>query len=149
MLPIRRAHNFGTYFVTANCASKRALFQVERNASLMFSVLQSYREHYKLHSFVIMPDHIHLLLTPAETLERSMQLIKGGFSHRYHKELGGLKDVWQTGYADHRCRDREDFLNHKKYIEQNPVVAGFCSSAEAYLWSSVSRTLLGGDSLGG
>lgn len=136
-----RAHNFGTYFVTVNCASKRSLFQVEANAALMFSVLQSYREEYKLHAFVIMPDHLHLLLTPSSTLEKSMQLIKGGFSHRYHKELGGLRDVWQRRYTDHRCRDREDFETHKRYIEMNPVRGGLCSSPEEYAWSSVSDSL--------
>ncbi len=81
MLSIQRVHNFGVYFVTANCASKRPLFHVDRNAQLLFETIQHYREHYKLHAFVIMPDHFHLLLTPqAITLERCLQLIKGGFS---------------------------------------------------------------------
>ncbi|MEZ2347084.1 transposase [Terriglobus sp. RCC_193] len=144
-----RADNFGTYFVTVNCASKRRLFHMERNAALMFEVLQQYREHYKLHSFVIMPDHLHVLLTPSSTLERSMQLIKGGFSFRYHKEFGGLRDVWQKRYTDHRCRDISDFETHKRYIEMNPVVAGLCEKAEEYAWSSVSSRLCGGDSLRG
>ncbi len=103
MRPTKRVHNFGTYFLTANCASKRTLFQMDSNAALLFETIQHYREHYKLHAFVLMPDHLHLLLTPVDiTLERCMQLIKGGFSHRYH-QAGGLNDVWQTGYADHRC----------------------------------------------
>ena len=69
-----------------------------------------------------------------------MQLIKGGFSHRYH-QAGGVHDVWQTGYADHRCRDRDDFLQHKPYIEQNPEKVGLCALAEEYPWSSASRVL--------
>ncbi len=144
-----RAHNFGTYFVTVNCASKRELFRTDVNAALMFSVLQGYREHYKLHAFVIMPDHVHVLFTPAVSLERCMHLIKGGFSYRYHNELGGLRGVWQKRYADHRCRDRADFMTHKRYIEENPVKAGLCAVAEEYPWSSVSRRLRGLDSLGG
>ena len=40
MHPIQRVHNFGTYFVTANCAGKRSIFQVERNALLLFETLQ-------------------------------------------------------------------------------------------------------------
>lgn len=149
MLPTQRVHNFGTYFVTANCASKRTLFQVDRNATLLFDVLQHYRQHYKLHAFVIMPDHFHLLLTPgAITLERCLQCIKGGLSHRYHK-AGRLKDVWQTGYADHRCRDRDDFLKHKHYLAQNPVKAGLCLAAEEYPWSSASRVLKERKSLSG
>jgi putative transposase len=47
-------------------------------------VLLSYREQHKylLHEFVLMPDHFHLLITPTLTLERALQLIKGGFSFR-------------------------------------------------------------------
>ncbi len=149
MLPIQRVHNFGTYFVTFNCASKWTIFQVERTAELLFQTFQHYREHYKLHAFAIMPDHVHLLLTPqAITLERCLQLIKGGFSRQYHLQ-GGLKDVWQKGFADHRCRDREDYLKHKRYVEQNPVSAGLAQAAEDYPWSSASRTLRNKHSLSG
>jgi putative transposase len=150
MLPIQRVHNFGTYFVTANCASKRSVFQVERAAALFFEVLQHNRQHFRLHAFVIMPDHFHLLLTPGGVaLERCLQLIKGGFSRRYHLELGGLRDVWQKGFADHRVRDREDYDKHLRYIEQNPVAAGLVSSAELYPWSSASRVLREKKSLSG
>jgi putative transposase len=56
-------------------------------ARLMIEVFYHYREkrNYFLHEFVVMPDHIHLLLSPITTLERSMQLIKGGFSYRARK----------------------------------------------------------------
>ena len=149
MLPTKRVHNLGTCLVTANCAGKRTIFQVERSSELMLEVLQHYREHYKLHASVLMPDHFHLLLTPQDTtLERCLQLVEGGFSRRYHLE-GGLNDVWQTSYADHRCRDREDYLNHKTYIEENPVKSGLSSLAEEYGWPSVSRSLRQKHSLGG
>ena len=79
----------GTFFVTSATYNRRRLFQVERNAELLVETLQHYRTqgHYKLHAFVVMPDHIHLLLTPRETLERAVGLIKGGFSHRFVSEL--------------------------------------------------------------
>jgi putative transposase len=70
-----------------------------------------------------MPDHVHLLLTPAEnvTLERSMQFIKGGYSYRVRKELGRTSEIWQRGFADHRIRSEEDFQFHLEYIHKNPV----------------------------
>jgi hypothetical protein len=51
-------------------------FQVERDAELLIETLQHYRAegHYQLHTFVVMPDHLHLLLTPQETLERAVGL---------------------------------------------------------------------------
>jgi putative transposase len=75
----------GTYFVTPVTSGRRRLFQVAANAELFLETLPAYRRqgHYKLHAFVVMPDHIHLLLTPqGETIERVMGLIRGGSSHR-------------------------------------------------------------------
>jgi Transposase IS200 like len=60
-----------------------------------------------LHAFVLMPEHVHLLLTPVSdvTLERAIQLIKGGYSRAFGLEFRG-REVWQRGFTDHRVRDR-------------------------------------------
>jgi putative transposase len=75
-----------TYFLTINTSSGRSLFQVHRLATLFIATLQNYRDQkkFQLHEFVVMPNHVHLLVTPAEnvTLERLVQFIKGGFSFR-------------------------------------------------------------------
>jgi REP element-mobilizing transposase RayT len=73
--------------------------------------------------FVVMPEHVHLLITPAPgiTLEGALQLIKGGYSHAFGSEFGRQKDVWQRGFTDHRIRDAADFELHRGYIHQNPV----------------------------
>jgi REP element-mobilizing transposase RayT len=64
-----------------------------------------YREQrkYLLHEFVVMPDHFHLLITPIETLERALQLIKGSFSFRAKKELGFVGEIWQKSFYDRGC----------------------------------------------
>jgi putative transposase len=129
-----RASRPGTFFITTATYNRR-LFQVPDNAQLFLATLQHYRVagHYKLHAFVVMPDHIHLLLTPqAITLERVVGLIKGGFSHR----LGSKAPVWQRGFTDYRIRDREDFEVRRTYIRRNPVTAGLCETPEAYPFSS-------------
>ena len=73
-------------------------------ARLFLEVLQHYRlqNKYLLHEFVLMPDHFHLLITPTETLERALQLIKGGFSFRARKELGFVREIWQMSFYDRR-----------------------------------------------
>jgi putative transposase len=73
-----------------------------------------------------MPDHMHLLVTVDKdsTIERAMQLIKGGFSYRVRKEYGYQGEVWQRGFSDVRIRDRESCERHRRYIELNPVKAG-------------------------
>jgi len=105
---------------------------------LLVDTLEHYREQGKLllHEFVIMPDHIHLLLTPANTvsLERAMQIIKGGFSYRLEKR----GPVWQESFTNHRVRDWEDYEHHREYIRMNPVRARLVKRAEDYPYSSAA-----------
>src|SRR5580693_2481592 len=125
-----------TFFATTRTIQGHRLLQSERNAALMIDVLRSYvaAKKFWLHDFVIMPDHLHLLLTVDEgmTIERAMQFVKGGFSYRLKKEHGYLGEVWQPGFSEIRVEDRQSFLNHREYIAANPVKAGLANSAEEY-----------------
>ena len=92
-----RATSHGTFFISSQTWNRRRLFQQATNAELFLETLQHYRRegHYKLHAFVVMPDHIHLLLTPQDiTLERAVMLIKGGFSRRLESKF----PIWQRGF---------------------------------------------------
>lgn len=127
-----------TYFVTSITYKRRRLFQVEASARMFLETLQHYRSlgRYRLHAFVVMPDHVHLLITPqAITIERATQLIKGGFSHR----IGSSLPVWQKGFAERRMRDAEEFITRREYIHQNPVRAHLVGNAEDYPFSSAYR----------
>ena len=136
-----RAHNFGTYFVTTNTWERRALFRKEHMAKIFIETLFHYRKEkrYLLHEFVLMPEHFHLIITPCEiTLERAMQFVKGGSSHKIGKKLGTRMEIWQKGFSDHRIRDAGDYLTHRDYVLSNPVKAGFCSSPEQYPYCSAA-----------
>ena len=106
----------------------RALLQSERNATLFIDVVRSYgaTRKFKVHDFVAMPDHVHLLFAVHEdmAIERAVQFVKGGFSYRLKKEVGYAGEVWQRGFSDVRIEDRESFLRHRDYIAQNPVKRG-------------------------
>jgi putative transposase len=134
-----RSDEAGTYFVTSATFNRRRIFQVAANAELFVEVLQHYRREgsYKLHAFVVMPDHIHLLLTPqGAPIERVVGLIKGGFSHR----MGSRFPVWQRGFTDHRIRDGREFQTRREYIHQNPVRARMVEAAGLYPYSSAFRS---------
>ena len=136
-IPSRTARS-GTYFITTATHNRRRLFQLERNAALLLETLDHYRASYLLHAYVVMPDHVHLLITPTSvTLERTMQLIKGGFSHRLASKL----PVWQRGFTDHRIRDNADYNTRRNYLHQNPVEARLCEKPDAYAFSSANPTL--------
>jgi len=91
-----------------------------------------------VHDFVVMPNHVHILMTvPGEmSLEKAMQLIKGGFSFRASRELGFRGEIWQRGFSDVRINDEQSFEQHRKYIENNPVKAHLVNSPEEYLFGS-------------
>jgi putative transposase len=129
-----------TFFITTVTWQRTPLFRHTKPAELMMDVLEHYREQkqYVLHEFVIMPDHLHLLLSPSPeiSLEHAMQLVKGGFSYRLGKAKRGL--VWQESFTNHRIRDEEDYAHHAEYIRMNPVRARLAEAPESYPYSSAS-----------
>jgi putative transposase len=124
------------FFVTTVAAQRRPLFSTERTANLLIETLLHYRDSqkYLLHEFVIMPDHVHTLISPAVdiSLERAVQFIKGGFSFRLKSRF----PVWQESFTNHRIRDFEDYCSHREYIWRNPVQARLAERPEDYLFSS-------------
>jgi putative transposase len=121
------------YFLSTQTKDRLCFFRNERWARLMMEVLGHYRESgYILHAYVVMPDHLHLLITPVESIEKSMQLIKGGFSFRAKKELEFKGEIWQQGFTDHRIRDEDDWMHHLKYIRLNPVNAKLVEDSVLY-----------------
>ena len=139
------------FFVTSVTWGRRSLFQSKPAARLLAETIFSYRERgiFQLYEFVIMPDHIHLMLAPNSTVavERAMQFIKGGFSHRFTKETGSIMhrftketgsitEIWQRTFTNHRIRDWTDFERHKRYIHLKPVRAGLVEFPKDYPYSS-------------
>ncbi len=128
--------------MTSSTFDKRQLFQSPLYADLLLTVIGEKRDSgsTQIHEYVVMPDHLHLLLTPGSglTLERVMQLIKGSYSFRIKRELGFSGEVWQTSFYDRRVRDRGEFDRFRQYIRMNPVRRRLVQAAEEYRFSSAS-----------
>ena len=141
-IPSRHHSVVGTYFVTSRTWESRRLFVTESFASVFVDSLLHYRQEevYSLHAFVLMPDHFHILLTPAQdkTLERVVQYIKGGSARKLALERNMRFPVWQRGCSDHRIRDMADFTTHVQYIWQNPVRKKLVQEPQEFPWSSAS-----------
>ena len=114
----------------------RNLLQSERNANLLIDVLRSLvtEHHFELLDFVVMPDHLHALITVHQTMtiEKAMQLIKGRFSHRLKLETGYLGEVWQRGFSEVQVMNSESLKRYREYIAQNPVKAQLVNSSEQF-----------------
>jgi putative transposase len=135
MRPTRQTirNSEAVYFVLSQTAGRQPFFRHDRWARLMVATITHYAERdFVLHAYVIMPDHLHLLITPSESLEKSVQLIKGGFSFRAKRELNWKFDIWQPGFTDHRIRDEEDWKRHLEYIRMNPLEAGLVEDLVLY-----------------
>lgn len=134
-----RASTGEIYFVTSATSGRKPFFRYDRWCLLFVDVLYNYRrEEFHLFEFVLMPDHFHLMIAPTGSLERAMQLIKGGFARRASLEFETKQLIWQRGFTDHRIRDFADYDRHKQYIWMNPIKARLCASASQYPHSSAS-----------
>lgn len=129
-----------TYFITASAYMHQNLFQRTETADLLLATIVRNRDkgEFSLHEFVIMPNHIHLLLTVDHdhAISRAVQLIKGGFSHALGQTGLKLKAVWQPSYYEHRVRDEVEYERMRHYIHENPVRRHLVSAAEDYPFSS-------------
>lgn len=125
-----------TFFATSKTGMARQLLQSERNARLLIDVLRSLaaERKFELHDFVVMPDHVHLLLTVKDdmTIEKAMQLVKGRFSYRLKKEVGFAGEIWQRGFSEVQVIGRGSLDAYRRYIAQNPVKAGLASDENEY-----------------
>jgi putative transposase len=129
-----------TFFITSSTWGKQSLLQSDRAAGLFLRVLYDYRAQnkFRLHDFVAMPDHFHVLLTVESgmTIERAVQFIKGGFSFRAGKELGMRSPIWQKGFSEVRITEPEGFLQVRAYIRNNPVARNLVADPQNYPYSS-------------
>jgi len=129
-----------TFFATTTTAGGRAVLQTEAMANLFIDTLRTYVRagKFTVHDFVVMPNHVHLLMTlPGNlSIEKAMQLIKGGFSYRVRRELSFSGEVWQRGFSDVRITDEESFRKHRDYIDRNPVRTGLASASDEYPYGS-------------
>jgi putative transposase len=138
----RRVRQAGVYFVTTDTWERRALFIKAILATILVEQIAACRDRgfYKLHAFVVMPEHLHILLTPGDetTIEKAVQMIKGGSAHRMGLEMPAKFPIWHRGFHDRWIRDDEQYRKAKMYVEENPVKAKLAGRAEDYFWSSAN-----------
>jgi putative transposase len=123
------------YFVTICAKQGRALLSDEKVA---ISVIDSLREQklnrgYKVYAWCLMPDHLHLLLNPADSgvvISEFVQAFKSQTGFRYKRQYG--QPLWQRSFYDHIVRMSEDAIKIADYILNNPVRKGLAQRPEDY-----------------
>jgi len=97
---------------------------------------------YQLHSYAVMPNHVHLLVTPRVPAAKWLGPLKGFTAHGANLVLGSTgKPFWQNERYDHPVRSGEEFKRITRYIENNPAKAGLVTNPEDFPWSSARACL--------
>jgi len=98
------------------------------------------RGYFGLHAYVVMPNHVHMLIEPRVPLRRITNGIKGASAREANRILGRIgKAFWQDESFDHWIRSEAQFEKVRAYIEKNPVKARLVAKADQWLWSSAHR----------
>jgi putative transposase len=109
---------------------------------VMQSLLDGQRRfrRYMLHAFAIMPNHVHMLAASAVPASRWLGSLKGFTGHKANEALGLRGSFWQDESYDHLVRNDVEFERIRRYIKNNPVIAGLALTPEAYPWSSAGQS---------
>jgi len=111
----------------------------ERIATMVQDSLRHFdSERYLLSAWVIMPNHVHLLLTPfgSWSLSRIIKDMKSFTSREANKLLGRRGQFWMEDYFDRYIRDAKHFASAVAYIENNPVKAGLVKKPGKWMFGS-------------
>jgi len=101
---------------------------------------ESQKRFYELQAWVVMPNHVHVLILPLAALAQITHWIKGRTAREANLLLGRTGETfWQHESHDHWVRNRKEFDRIVAYIEENPVSAGLAATPEDWPWSSATR----------
>jgi REP element-mobilizing transposase RayT len=130
------------------CYRHSAPFESAKLADAAVDVLteSTSKDGCELNAYCVMPDHIHVLLTPIKDENSSLTAIdrfKGRCSHRLH-QLGWQGKLWQPRSYDRLIRNDEVLAEVVSYIHGNPVRLQMCERPEEYPWSGPPDVFMGG-----
>lgn len=157
-MPTRLHRYYGAgylHFITTSCYQRRPLLGTRQNRDLFLEVLERVRRRYRfvVVAYVVMPEHVHLLLGEPERGNPSlvMQALKQGFSRRLLRSLrshGGSRQgtlwsaaliearVWQPRFYNFVVFTEKKRVEKLRYIHRNPVKRGLVLEPRQWEWSS-------------
>ena len=128
------------YFITTVTQDRKPIFNDKQACELFMNLITYYKlsSQYNIKAFVIMPDHIHLIMQPLgdSNISDIMKQIKGSFSRYYNQINKASGTVLQKGFYDNVIRSEKQYHEITDYIHYNPVQKGIVAEAQDYLYSS-------------
>ena len=147
---LRRYHHSGqSHFLTFSCYHREPRFQSATTYDLFLVCLESMRRKFNanVYGFVIMPEHVHLLVSEPErqTLADAMHYLKLSFVKKLRNRFAIIQQgpFWQARGYDRNIRNAKEFDVKLDYIHNNPVKRGLVKRPEDWTWSSYRHYAFG------
>ena len=126
------------HFITFSCYRREPKLQTSARKDLFLNVLEEVRKryHFGIVGYVVMPEHVHLLLSKPElgTPSTIMQVLKQTVSRQI--KSGDEPSLWQRRFYDFNVFTRRKLSEKLDYMHANPVTRGFVEQPEDWQWSS-------------
>ena len=157
-MPRRLHRHYGgghLHFITSSCYHQRPLLGTTAKRNLFLRILEQVRRRYSfvVVGYVVMPEHIHLLISEPErgTPSTVMQVVKQRFARRVLSDWRRRETlnqsrlwqnaleaghVWQRRFYDFVVRSEDKKIEKLKYIHRNPVKRGLVLDPDQWAWSS-------------
>lgn len=151
---IRDKTKGGCYFLTICLENRQSNLLVE-NVDVFRHAYKINQQNYnfKLDAMVLMPDHIHLMLTLVEDSDnfsiivaslkshfsRQINLLSKNLTVFFSRQKKRESGIWQRRFWEHRIRNDVDYKNHVEYIHYNPVKHGCVSAPKDWQFSTFHR----------
>ena len=120
--------------------NRQDIFMDSADFQRMLALLQAnaQEQQVQIHAYVLMSNHLHLLLTPLQNdrLPKMMQAVGRSYVLYFNKRHGRSGTLWEGRYRSALIQTERYFLACMAYIDLNPVRAGMVAQAADYLWSS-------------
>ena len=153
-MPNRLHRYYGSgysHFITTSCSRRLPLLATPWSRDLFLTVLESVRRryHFVVVGYVIMPEHVHLLISEPGRGNPSavMKALKQGFARRLHRTNHShpvspmqarveFARIWQSRFYDFVVFSDKKRVEKLRYMHRNPVVRGLVLTPEQWNWSS-------------
>ncbi|MEX0878675.1 MAG: transposase [Thermoanaerobaculia bacterium] len=141
--PLRLEFAGAVWHITSRGNERKEIFRDDEDRALFLRLLarMANRFTWRIHAFVLMGNHYHLLLdTPEPTLSRGMRELNGIYTQRFNRRHERVGHLMQGRFKGILVQRDSHLLELTRYVVLNPVRAGLATGPEQWPWSSYAAT---------
>jgi putative transposase len=138
----RKKSRSGIYHIMLRGINRQTIFEDDEDKARFIETLKKYKEvsNYKLYSYCLMDNHIHLLLKESEeTISEAIKRISSSYVYWYNMKYERCGHLFQERFKSENVESKAYFLTVLRYIHQNPIKAGLTRNIFEYRWTSINE----------